>query len=168
MRIGETLALTWDDIDFKKRIISINKTITNLNGEILIGPPKTENSNRTLLMSNTVYNLLKLVEQDQLERKQYLKNVYEDHNIVFSASTGNYIDRHTISSRLKTIKKGTDYEYITVHFLRHANATLLLMNDVDIKIVSAHLGHSDISTTADIYADVLKEKKERSSKINRI
>ncbi|WP_083388000.1 tyrosine-type recombinase/integrase [Sharpea azabuensis] len=58
------------------------------------------------------------------------------------------------------IKKGTNYDYITVHFLRHANATLLLMNDVDLKTVSAHLGHSDISITADIYADVLHFKQK--------
>ena len=58
------------------------------------------------------------------------------------------------------IKKGTNYDYITVHFLRYANATLLLMNDVDLKTVSAHLGHSDISITADIYADVLHFKQK--------
>ena len=63
------------------------------------------------------------------------------------------------------IKKWTDYEYITVHFLRHANATLLLMNDVDIKVVSAHLGHNDIQTTANIYADVLKSKEHQIAQL---
>lgn len=76
--------------------------------------------------------------------------------MVFSQVTGNYIYRRDINNRLNTIKKGTDYEHITVHLLRHSNATLLLNSGVDIKIVSAHLGHNNISTTADIYADVLK------------
>lgn len=53
----------------------------------------------------------------------------------------------------------------SVHFLRHANATLLLMNDVDLKIVSAHLDHSNISITADIYADVLQEKQKYISQL---
>ncbi|WP_374011458.1 tyrosine-type recombinase/integrase [uncultured Thomasclavelia sp.] len=57
-------------------------------------------------------------------------------------------------------KKGTDYESISVHFLRHANATLLLMNDVDLKIVSAHLGRSDINITADTYTDVLHARQK--------
>lgn len=86
-------------------------------------------------------------------------NVYEDHNLVFAGNTGNYINRHTVSARLASIKKGTDYESISVHFLRHANATLLLMNDVDLKIVSAHLGHSDINITADTYTDVLHARQ---------
>ena len=141
MRIGETLALTWDDIDFKKREININKTVNFIKTDFIVGPPKTENSYRTLGMNNAIYHLLKLTKKEQNVRKRELKNLYEDHNLVFSQVTGNYIYRTEINNRLNTIKKGTDYEYITVHFLRHANATLLLNNGVDLKIVSAHLGH---------------------------
>lgn len=119
MRIGETLALTWDDIDFKKREININKTVNFIKTDFIVGPPKTENSYRTLGMNNAIYHLLKLTKKEQNVRKRELKNLYEDHNLVFSQVTGNYIYRTEINNRLNTIKKGTDYEYITVHFLRH-------------------------------------------------
>lgn len=109
--------------------------------------------------------MLKLTKKEQNERKRELKDQYEDHNLVFSQVTGNYIYRRDINNRLNTIKKGTDYEHITVHFLRHSNATLLLNSGVDIKIVSAHLGHNDISTTADIYADVLKSQQQKVAQI---
>ena len=165
MRIGETLALTWDDIDFKKREIYINKTVNFIKTDFIVGPPKTENSYRTLGMNNAIYHLLKLTKKEQNVRKRELKNQYEDHNLVFSQVTGNYIYRTEINNRLNTIKKGTDYEYITVHFLRHANATLLLNNGVDLKIVSAHLGHNDIKTTANIYADVLKSQQQKVAQI---
>lgn len=165
MRIGETLALTWDDIDFKKREIDINKTVNYIKDDFIVGPPKTENAYRTLGMNNAIYNLLKLTKKEQNKRKRELKNQYEDHNLVFSQVTGNYIYRRDINNRLNTIKKGTDYEHITVHFLRHSNATLLLNSGVDIKIVSAHLGHNDISTTADIYADVLKSQQQKVAQI---
>lgn len=165
MRIGETLALTWDDIDFKKREININKTVNFIKTDFIVGPPKTENSYRTLGMNNAIYHLLKLTKKEQNVRKRELKNLYEDHNLVFSQVTGNYIYRTEINNRLNTIKKGTDYEYITVHFLRHANATLLLNNGVDLKIVSAHLGHNDIKTTANIYADVLKSQQQKVAQI---
>lgn len=165
MRIGETLALTWDDIDFKKREININKTVNFIKTDFTVGPPKTENSYRTLGMNNAIYHLLKLTKKEQNVRKRELKNLYEDHNLVFSQVTGNYIYRTEINNRLNTIKKGTDYEYITVHFLRHANATLLLNNGVDLKIVSAHLGHNDIKTTANIYADVLKSQQQKVAQI---
>ena len=64
MRIGETLALTWDDIDFEKRTININKTINYVKGEFKIGPPKTDNSYRILGMNNTVYSLLQQIKEE--------------------------------------------------------------------------------------------------------
>lgn len=160
MRIGETLALTWDDIDFDKRIIEINKTVNFIKGEFKIGPPKTDNSYRVLGMNNTVYNLLKQVKEQQDEMKNALKDVWQNLNLVFTQDTGGYIQKANINNRLNSLKKGTNYEYITVHSLRHANATLLLMNGVDLKIVSAHLGHNDIQTTANIYIDVLKSQRQ--------
>lgn len=165
MRIGETLALNWNDIDFKNKEININKTINFVGKGPIIGPPKTNDSYRILGMSNTVFNILKMVQQEQNERKQFLKEQYINPNIVFSTPLGDYIHRNNINKRLNAVKKGTDYEYITVHFLRHANATLLLMNDVDIKVVSSHLGHNDIQTTANIYADVLKSKEHQMAQL---
>ena len=160
MRIGETLALTWDDIDFDKRTININKTINYVRGEFKVGPPKTENSYRILGMNNTVYHLLQQVKEEQDKMKIALKDVWQDLNLVFTQDTGGYIQKANINNRLSSLKKGTNYEYITVHSLRHANATLLLMNGVDLKIVSAHLGHNDITTTANVYVDVLKSQQQ--------
>ena len=105
MRIGETLALTWDDIDFKKREININKTVNFIKTDFIVGPPKTENSYRTLGMNNAIYHLLKLTKKEQNIRKRELKDQYDDHNLVFSQITGNYIYRTEINNRLNTIKK---------------------------------------------------------------
>ena len=160
MRIGETLALTWDDIDFEKRTININKTINYVKGEFKIGPPKTDNSYRILGMNNTVYSLLQQIKEEQDKMKKALKDVWQDLNLVFTQDTGGYIQKANINNRLSSLKKGTNYEYITVHSLRHANATLLLMNGVDLKIVSAHLGHNDIQSTANVYIDVLKSQQQ--------
>ena len=160
MRIGETLALTWDDIDFDKCTININKTINYVRGEFKVGPPKPENSYRILGMNNTVYHLLQQVKEEQDKMKIALKDVWKNLNLVFTQDTGGYIQKANINNRLSSLKKGTNYEYITVHSLRHANATLLLMNGVDLKIVSAHLGHNDITTTANVYVDVLKSQQQ--------
>lgn len=86
---------------------------------------------------------------------------YKHPELVFATDDGRYIHRNNINHRLAAIKKGTDNDYITVHFLRHANATLLLYNGVDLKVVSSHPGHNDISTTANIYADVLKDQHRK-------
>ena len=74
-----------------------------------MGPPKTENSYRTLGMSDSIYNLLKMVKEEQNERKVYLKNVYQDKNLVFSNPFGDFIHRNSVGTRLNKIKKGTDY-----------------------------------------------------------
>ena len=112
-------------------------------------------------MSDSIYNLLKMVKEEQNERKIYLKNVYQDKNLVFTNPFGDFIHRNSVGTHLNKIKKGTDYEYIKVHFLRHVNVTLLLMNNVDIKVVSAHLGHNGLSTTADIYVDALNSMNQK-------
>ena len=57
--------------------------------------------------------------------------------------------------------KNKSYSFATLHTLRHCNATLLINSSVDLKIVSELLGHSDVSTTANIYADVLDSAKAR-------
>lgn len=111
-------------------------------------------------MNDTVYNLLKLVKDQQDILKKELKDVWKENNLVFSLDTGGYIHRANIKNRLDSLTKNTNYSYITIHTLRHANATLLLMNGVDLKIVSAHLGHNDIKTTANIYVDVLKSQRQ--------
>ena len=54
---------------------------------------------------------------------------------------------------------------MTLHCLRHCNATLLLNQGVDLKIVSDHLGHSDVGTTANIYADVLESSRRRTAEL---
>ena len=54
---------------------------------------------------------------------------------------------------------------MTLHCLRHSNATLLLNSGVDLKVVSEHLGHSDVGTTANIYTDVLDNMKRKTAEI---
>ena len=81
--------------------------------------------------------------------------------MVFSSANGNYRDRSALRTSFKRFLKGTEFEFLTLHQLRHCNATLLLNSGVDRKIVSEHLGHCDIGVTANIYADVLKSTKAK-------
>lgn len=79
--------------------------------------------------------------------------------------TGNYKGRSSLNTSLKRYLKGTDFEYVTLHKLRHTNATLLLNNGIDLKIVSEHLGHADIQITARVYTSVLDSSKIRTAKV---
>lgn len=165
MRIGECLGLSWADIDFNEMTITIRHNLVNFNGKFELSTPKTENSNRVIVMSETLAEILK-------EQKKYIEELYSARKnnfphpeMVFTSTSGNYRDRNSVYKSLKSFTKGTEFEQLTLHQLRHCNATLLLNSGIDLKIVSEHLGHSDIRVTANVYADVLKSSKIKTANL---
>lgn len=161
LRAGECLALSWDDIDFENREIHINNTLTYTNDGTFLTPPKTIDSERIIGMSVELASIFKAQKDYTDILKTALGSNYAHPEMVFPSARVNYRDRNALLKSLKRITKGTEFEHLTLHQLRHANATLLLNSGVDLKIVSEHLGHCDIGVTANIYADVLKSTKAR-------
>lgn len=161
MRSGECLGLSWEDIDFENRTISINHTLSDIGGYHELTEPKTESSIRTIGMGVELKKIL-------LEQKAYQEKLiaaigesFPHPEMVFTSALGNYRDRNSVYQSLKRFTKGTEFEDMTLHMLRHCNATILLNSGVDLKVVSEHLGHCNIGVTADVYADVLKSTKTK-------
>lgn len=159
MRSGECLGLSWEDVDFENRTISINHTLSDIGGYHTLTEPKTESSIRTIGMGQELKSIL-------LEQKAYIEKLklalgdnFAHPEMVFVSALGNYRDRNSVYQSLKRFTRGTEFEDMTLHKLRHCNATILLNSGVDLKVVSEHLGHCDIGVTADIYAEVLKSMK---------
>ena len=100
-----------------------------------------------------IYN--KYVEQ----LKQALGTSFAHPEMVFPSAKGNYRDRSSVLISLKRMTKGTEFSHMTLHKLRHCNATMLLNMGVELKAISDHLGHCDINVTANTYADVLEGMK---------
>ena len=164
MRSGELLGLSWSDIDFNGMQIHINHTLSDVGGHHFLTTPKTKGSKRTITMSSTVCDLLKEHRKHQLELQCSLES-FAHPEMVFTSGLGNYKDRSSLNTSFKRHLKKTDYNFLTLHGLRHSNATLLLNAGVDIKVVSEHLGHSDIGTTGNIYADVLNTTRRKTADI---
>ena len=165
MRSGECLGLAWEDIDFEEMTITINHNLTDIGGKHELGSPKTESSHRVIVMSDILADILK-------EQKDYIEQLssaigesFKHPEMVFTSALGNYRDRNSVYQSLKRFTKGTEFEDLTLHQLRHCNATLLLNSGVDLKIVSEHLGHSGVEVTANVYADVLKSSKAKTADI---
>jgi integrase len=76
-----------------------------------------------------------------------------------------YANHTHVISVLKRFLKGTDFEYLTLHKLRHTNATLFLNNGIHLKIVSEHLGHADIQITAGTYTAVLDSSRIKNAEL---
>ena len=161
MRAGECLALRWEDIDFENRTIHIENTLTNIGGKRWLQPPKTKTSNRYIALSDILIRIFS--EQKNYDDKKLSKlgSLYCHPDIVFATDDGDYMDRSALNLKFRKIVRDSDFDFITLHSLRHCNATLLINSGIDLKIVSELLGHSDVGTTANVYADVLDSSKAK-------
>ena len=159
MRCGECFGLAWEDIDFDNQTISIRHTLNDVGGKHSLTPPKTKKSIRTICMSSTTASILKEQHQYVEQLKQALGTSFAHPEMVFPSTKGNYRDRSSVLTSLKRMTKGTEFSHMTLHKLRHCNATMLLNMGVELKAISDHLGHCDINVTANTYADVLEGMK---------
>lgn len=161
MRSGECLGLRWQDIDFENRTIHIENTLTDVGGKHWLQPPKTKTSNRYIALSDVLADIFKEQKKHNEEKISNLGKDYSYPEMVFTTDKGNYVDRSGLNTQFRRFVKDTDFDFITLHSLRHCNATLLINSGIDLKIVSELLGHSDVSTTANVYADVFDSAKAR-------
>ena len=161
MRCGECLALSWNDINFEEMTISIEHNLADVGGKHWLTTPKTESSIRTIGMSQALADIFREQKKYQEQLIEAIGDDFSHPEMVFTSANGNYRDRSSLGTSLKRFLRGTEFDFLTLHSLRHCNATLLLNSGVDLKVVSDHLGHCDIGVTANIYADVLKSTKAK-------
>ena len=162
MRIGECLALTWHDLDYKNNTIAINKTLARTNNGIKIQTPKTKASNRVISLDNETIQVLKMWQLEQ--RKQLLKvgiNAMDSKQLIFSNGKNSFIIVPTVRLAIKQIAKKAGIHSITTHGFRHTHATLLFASGLDIKQVQARLGHSNVQTTLNIYTHAIQDKQDK-------
>ncbi|WPO81416.1 tyrosine-type recombinase/integrase [Chryseobacterium sp. JJR-5R] len=158
MRIGEICALTWEDIDTDNGIINIRKTIQRIyiiedgkrRTELLLDTPKTKNSIREVPMSRDLLRML----------KPFKKIV----NPLFFVLTNDSkpTEPRTYRSYYKNLMKQLEIPEIKFHGLRHSFATRCIESKCDYKTVSVLLGHSNISTTLNLYVHPNLEQKKKA------
>jgi integrase len=160
MRKGEILGLSWDDINFDEKTISIKKTLYRVKGEALLHEPKTKNSIRTIYMDDDIIRVLKMQKVKQnLERLRY-GGVYKEHNMVFAQETGDYVNSQGVNGLFTRYINQSGLPRIRFHDLRHTHATILLSMGVNPKIVAERLGHSSVQITLDVYSHVMPSMKK--------
>lgn len=166
LRISEALALQWEDIDFKEKIIHIRHNVNSKNKrEYELTTPKTRNSVRDIFFNEDVEQVFKSLKKKQSESrikygKYYIKL---KHNFIFTSKEGNILTRNTFANKAKTLSERGCNKF-TMHTFRHTHATMLLQAGANMKDVQARLGHSDISTTMNIYVQATEESKKDALK----
>lgn len=176
IRRGELCGLTWDNINFKEKYISIEKSMKRVDKNYVIGKLKTEKSNRKIPISEELLQKLNKHKIKQHENKllygEYYINpeISRKNELIFRKENGDFIIPSRFLQRLKRIcKKNGIEKNIRWHDLRHTNATILLGQNVNMKIIQERLGHSLMETTANIYSHVTeKMNMEATQKITSI
>lgn len=152
-RRGEITGLTWEDIDFNKSTININKTTQYLKEYgIFEKDTKTATSNRTIYISKTTLDLLKRYQTQQLERKMHLGNKWQNSNRVFTTEYGADMHPDTPSQILERIIKKHNLKRITFHGLRHTSISLQISSGIQAQIISRRAGHSNVTVTHNTYS----------------
>ena len=161
MRIGEVLGLTWENVDLENKELNIIKTMVEISGNPKFKDyPKTDSGVRKIYLNDKAYDILK--QRESLNDKEY--NI---HNLVFYSSTFNFRTTANLRRYFDRLQEEAKINRVNVHALRHTYATRMIEKECNIKFLSVSLGHKNITTTLQIYSDVLAEfKREQTASID--
>lgn len=164
MRAGEALALTWQDVDFDSRTISITKsvaTVTDRSGgktkykTIIQDMPKTKKSIRLITINDGALDAL-----------EHLKAINGNYTYVLARDKGRLGTHSMLDKAFRLIQKHCGISpTVGVHALRHTFASILFKNGIDVKTVSELLGHSGTTITYNTYIHLIQEQKVKAMKI---
>jgi len=161
MRRSEITGLKWENVDLERGKLSVVETLQRITGYGLVqGEPKTPRSRRSIALSPEAVELLHSVRGRQIEQSLAVGGGWQNTGYVFTREDGKPLAPDMVSKDFCRLVRKSGLPSLTFHGLRHASATLLLSDNVNPKIVSELLGHSNIATTMDIYSHVLPGRQE--------
>ena len=170
LRRGEVLGLKWDAIDFNRGTLTIKRTVTEatIDGTMKIieqDSAKTKSSLRTLPLVGSFRDYFQKVKEAQELNKQICGNCYnhEYDGFVFVDELGERMRANYLTSAFPKFLESYGLRRMRFHDLRHSCASLLLANGVPLKHIQEWLGHSDFTTTANIYAHLDYKSKITSA-----
>lgn len=168
MRMGEILALNWNDINLLTNTIHVTKTAYFLNKRNHINSTKTRAGTRYITINNKLSNMLRDWKQEQTT---LLKEFIDDiDNLQVIQSSPISITKNMIDKKFKQIlSRNNDIKKIRIHDLRHSHASLLINQGEDYLVVKERLGHASITTTIDTYSHLYPSKqKSLANKLDEI
>ncbi len=183
-RIGEALGLRWQDLDFENRIISINHSLVyypvdgSRKSELRVSLPKTDAGIRTIPMLDIVKDAFEMIREEQEEAGFNETEIDGMTGFVFNNRFGSVPNPQTVNRTIKRIISSYNSEEVvnakkerrepviipdfSCHHLRHTFCTRLCENESNLKIIQSIMGHRNIETTMDIYAEATEQKKQES------
>lgn len=183
-RIGEALGLRWQDLDFDKRVISINHSLVYYpaNGSnkcvLRVSLPKTDAGIRTIPMLDIVKDAFEMLYEEQKENGFNETEIDGMTGFIFCNRFGSVPNPQTVNHTIKRIANNYNADEVvrakkehrdpiilpnfSCHHLRHTFCTRLCENETNLKVIQSIMGHKNIETTLDIYAEATEKKKQES------
>jgi integrase len=159
MRRGEALGLRWDDLDLKASTVTVNRQWKRGERGLILTPPKTERSRRTIDIDQETLGAVKRWRRAQLEERMAYDGEWQETGFMFTRPNGTLNDPDVISQRFDKIVARLGLKPVRFHDLRHTHATLLLLTGVPPHVVSMRLGHRSVAFTLQPYAHVLPQQQ---------
>ncbi|MEK5288129.1 site-specific integrase [Streptococcus sp. FSL R7-0212] len=168
IRLGEALALTWQDIYFSSNIIHITKSVYDNRGVSHISTTKTKAGTRRIVINKKLSQELQLWQKHQ----KHLLEQFTNDNLTLQViqSSPLRITKNAIEKQYKKIlERDKSLKKIRIHDLRHSHASLLINQGEDYLVVKERLGHASITTTIDTYSHLYPSKqKELAEKLDEL
>ena len=163
LRLGELLGLQWNDIDFDRARLRVQRTVVHRERKTSLGSPKTPHSIRAVALSRRTIATLREQQDMQAVRRARQGRADADARIVFPAEDGSLQPPYRVSNRFTSLVRRVGLTGVRFHDLRHTMATLALAAGVHIKVVSERLGHSNTQITLDTYSHVLPDLQREAA-----
>lgn len=166
-RRGEVLGLKWPAVDFAgNRIHICNNVLYSADIGVYQDTPKTASSVRWIAVPPATMDLLREWKAYQKEDAQKKGDFFQNtDDLLFTQENGSPMHPDSVTTWLDRFSKRNNLPHINPHKFRHTMASMLIYNRVDPVSVSKRLGHSQVSTTTDIYAHVIEEADQQNADI---
>lgn len=159
LRQGEILALRWPDVDLENGLIHVRHSLQKVERQWRLLEPKTERSRRTIPLAAVSIEALRRHRYCQTIEREVNEGKWEDWDLVFPSSRGTPLDGSNVTHELQRILAVAGLPRQRFHDLRHFCASLLIAQDVSMRVVMEILGHSQITLTMDTYSHVAMAQK---------
>lgn len=146
-------------LDLDGQVLHVHQTIGAVHGHIVVNPPKTWSSARTVALPSAIVAVLRAHRQRQDERRAQLGEAWQDHDLVFTIVNGKPIHPDSLQHDFRRLVRLAGVPYIRIHDLRHTYVTLAYRYGASIKAISETVGHAGIGITLEVYAHVLEEQR---------
>ena len=167
-RRSEVIGLKWSAVDFENDTITIDHTITQSNGKLIIrDKTKTKSSKRTLPLEPIVKSFLIELKEKQKNNRELCGDSYNKDYLEYICvdNCGNIIRPDYVTETFLKLLKRKNLKIIRFHDLRHTCASILLKNGANMKEIQAWLGHSNYNTTANLYAHLDSSSVNNTGKV---